>query len=231
MNASYSYSKRGRTARSHKVMVIPVLNRPMGNQENSYIKRLGGSFCPVFFLFSSLPIYPLLTGQFAHFALTSKQESDCFPSTRLHPKTIFSLTSVSPYYLVPASSLVSVSLRRPSSPLTTNMPVTQTPYQLNGPAVPISMPSKSPYYTPLAPSQPLPYSRISMSPTSAGSSVNTSAVPSLTSGSCAGSSCGEHENSSGGAGSIDLVEMMTNRLSLAIDPLPMDRSLAQQAQT
>lgn len=211
--------------------MIPVFNRPMGDRENSYIKRLGGSFSPFFFLFSSLPACPLLTGQFAHFALTSKQESDCFPSTRLQPKTIISLTCI---FIPPSACKLSGFCIFTASfvpHITTNMPVTQSPYQLNGPAVPISMPSKSPYYTPLAPSQPLPYSRISMSPTSAGSSVNTSAVPSLTSGSCMGSSCGEHENSSGGAGSVDLVEMMTNRLSMAIDPLPMDRSLAQQAQT
>ncbi|MCJ1353287.1 MAG: hypothetical protein MMC33_003272 [Icmadophila ericetorum] len=111
------------------------------------------------------------------------------------------------------------------------MPVTQSPYQLSVPAIPISMPNKSPYYTPPSLAQPLPYSRISVSPTSAGSSVNTSAVPSLTSGSCASNSCGEHENSSGGAGSVDLLEMMTTRLSVAIDPLPMDKSLVQQVQT
>ena len=65
----------------------------------------------------------------------------------------------------------------------------------------------------------------------AGSSANTSAVPSLTSGSYAGSATGGSESSNNGAGGVDLIEMMTDRLSNAVNPLPLDRSLAQQAQT
>ncbi|MCJ1226848.1 hypothetical protein MMC12_003502, partial [Toensbergia leucococca] len=87
------------------------------------------------------------------------------------------------------------------------------------------MPGKSPYYPP--PSQPAPYRRISMSPPAPGSSVNTSAVPSLTSGSYSGSAAGDHDSTSG----IDLVELLNDRLSNAVDPIPMDRSLAKQAQT
>ena len=87
------------------------------------------------------------------------------------------------------------------------------------------MPGKSPNYT--APAYPAPYSRVPISPPQPGSSVNTSAVPSLTSGSYAGSDA----SSNGGASGIDLVEMLNDRLSNAVDPLPLDRSLAQQAQT
>ncbi len=91
------------------------------------------------------------------------------------------------------------------------------------------MPGKAP----LSPSlvKPTPYSRIATSPPSAGSSVNTSAVPSLTSGSYAGSASGDYENGSSGAHGVDLIDMMNNRLSSAVNPLPLDRSLARQAQT
>ncbi|MCJ1271547.1 hypothetical protein MMC22_011449 [Lobaria immixta] len=91
------------------------------------------------------------------------------------------------------------------------------------------MPGKSPYYSP--PTHQVPYSRPIVSPPQPGSSVNTSAVPSLTSGSYAGSATGDSESSNGGASGIDLVEMLNDRLSNAVDPLPLDRSLARQAQT
>lgn len=78
---------------------------------------------------------------------------------------------------------------------------------------------------------PVSYSRVALSPPQAGSSANTSAVPSLTSGSYAGSSAGDSDSSNGGVSGIDLVELMNDRLSNAVDPLPLDRSLARQAQT
>lgn len=91
------------------------------------------------------------------------------------------------------------------------------------------MPGKSPYYSP--PTHQVPYTRPIVSPPQPGSSVNTSAVPSLTSGSYAGSATCDSENSHAGASGIDLVEMLNDRLSNAVDPLPLDRSLARQAQT
>ena len=109
------------------------------------------------------------------------------------------------------------------------MPAT-TVYRPAAPAVAFSTPVKSPYYTTAA-VKPAPYNRVPMSPATAGSSVNSSAVPSLTSGSYAGSSSGDRDSSSGGAGSVDLIDMMTDRLGNAVNPLPLDRSLAQQAQT
>lgn len=83
---------------------------------------------------------------------------------------------------------------------------------------PIYMPSKLPSYT--AHAQPLPYCRPAISPPSVASSVNTSAVPSLISG----------EDSPSNATSVDLMDMMTERLSNAVNPVPLDRSLARQAQ-
>ena len=91
------------------------------------------------------------------------------------------------------------------------------------------MPGKSPCYS--TPTHLAPYSRSAISPPQPGSSVNTSAVPSLTSGSYAGSSAGDYDSSHNGATGIDLVETLNDRLSNAIDTLPLDRSLARQAQT
>ncbi|KAI4185301.1 MAG: hypothetical protein L6R41_004215 [Letrouitia leprolyta] len=96
------------------------------------------------------------------------------------------------------------------------------------PAAPVSVPGKSPQNLPMHQAQ---YSRVGVSPPQAGSSANTSAVPSLTSGSYAGSTAGDYENASGGVSGVDLVELMNDRLSTAVDPIPLDRSLARQAQT
>lgn len=109
------------------------------------------------------------------------------------------------------------------------MPAVQPRYQVTTHSMPLTMPGKSQLSPPLV--KPTPYSRIATSPPSAGSSVNTSNVPSLTSGSYAGSASGDYENSSSGAHGVDLIDMMTNRMSTAVNPLPMDRSLARQAQT
>ena len=91
------------------------------------------------------------------------------------------------------------------------------------------MPGKTQISPPLV--QPTPYSRIATSPPSAGSSINTSAVPSLTSGSYANSVSGDHESFNSGAQGVDLIDMMSSRLSTAVDSLPLDRNLARQAQT
>ena len=108
------------------------------------------------------------------------------------------------------------------------MPSTQTLQPRSPPTYPIGVPRKTPQYTPLA--RAAPYSHPAISPPQPGSSVNTSAVPSLTSGSYSGSTTGD-ENSNAGASGVDLVELLNDRLSNAVDPLPLDRSLAKQAQT
>ena len=95
-------------------------------------------------------------------------------------------------------------------------------------ALPVSVPGKAHQNLPMHQAQ---YSRVAVSPPQAGSSANTSAVPSLTSGSYAGSTAGDSESSNSGVSGIDLVELMNDRLSTAVDPLPLDRGLARQAQT
>lgn len=106
-----------------------------------------------------------------------------------------------------------------------NMPSTQTLRAPSHPSLPLTMPGKSPYYSPPMAHQG-PYARPVVSPPTPGSSVNTSAVPSLTSGSQSG-----EDNVPHGASNIDLVEMLNDRLSNAVDTLPLDRSLVRQAQT
>lgn len=106
-----------------------------------------------------------------------------------------------------------------------NMPSTQTLHAPSHPSLPLAMPGKQPYYSPPMTHQ-VPYARPIISPQTPGSSVNTSAVPSLTSGSQTG-----EDNVPHGASGIDLVEMLNDRLSNAVDTLPLDRSLVRQAQT
>ncbi|KAL8646219.1 MAG: hypothetical protein Q9210_006263, partial [Variospora velana] len=95
-------------------------------------------------------------------------------------------------------------------------------------ALSVAVPGKSPQNLPMHRAS---YSRVAVSPPQAGSSANSSAVPSLTSGSYAGSSGGDYDSSNGPASSVDLVELMNDRLGSAVNPLPLDRSLARQAQT
>ena len=106
-----------------------------------------------------------------------------------------------------------------------NMPSTQTLHAPSHPSLPLAMSGKSPYYSPPMAHQ-VPYARPIISTPTPGSSVNTSAVPSLTSGSQSG-----EDNVPHGASGIDLVEMLNDRLSNAVDTLPLDRSLVRQAQT
>ncbi|KAL8960619.1 MAG: hypothetical protein Q9193_002705 [Seirophora villosa] len=95
-------------------------------------------------------------------------------------------------------------------------------------ALPVPVPGKAPQNLPMHQAS---YSRVAVSPPQAGSSVNSSAVPSLSSGSYAGSTAGDSESSNGAASGVDLVELMNDRLGSAVNPLPLDRSLARQAQT
>ncbi|CAF9932063.1 hypothetical protein IMSHALPRED_008784 [Imshaugia aleurites] len=105
------------------------------------------------------------------------------------------------------------------------MPVTQTRYQAPTYSRPVAMPGKPASKLPVA--YPAPYGRVAISPPQRGSSANTSAVPSLTSDSGSNSSdCGD-----GGSSGIDLVELLNDKLSTTVSPMPLDRSLARQAQT
>ena len=73
------------------------------------------------------------------------------------------------------------------------------------------------------------YSQLSASPPERPESVSTSGAGlySAASSSYAGS---EYEASTSGATSVDLLDYMNDRLSQAYNPLPMDQSLAKQAQ-
>jgi len=98
---------------------------------------------------------------------------------------------------------------------------------------PINMPQKPGVY-PTYP-QHGPYGRVSVSPPEAPESVTTgsgvtSYDPSAASSSYAGSAS-EYEASSTGAASIDLLDYMNDRLATTYNPMPLDRGLAQQAQT
>lgn len=107
------------------------------------------------------------------------------------------------------------------------MPAAGT-YQPQYPSLPITVPTKSPSHAVPQPARQSPYSRVATSPPSAGSSIAASAVPSLTNGE---SIKDERDGSSGGARGVDLIDMMTDRLSIAVNPIPMDKSIVKQAQT
>lgn len=106
-----------------------------------------------------------------------------------------------------------------------DMPVTQTRYQAPTYSRPVAMPGKPASKLPVA--YPAPYGRVAISPPQRGSSANTSAVPSLTSDSGSNSS----EYGDGASSGIDLVELLNDKLSTTVSPMPLDRSLARQAQT
>jgi biogenesis of lysosome-related organelles complex 1 subunit KXD1 len=105
--------------------------------------------------------------------------------------------------------------------------------------VPINPAQKQGYY-PTYPgypgyptAQPATYSRISASPPEAAESVTTSGVPSYapsaTSSSYAGSAS-DYDTSTGTTAGVDLLEYMGDRVNGSLDPIPLDRSLAKQAQ-
>ena len=85
---------------------------------------------------------------------------------------------------------------------------------------------KSPSKIPVA--YPAPYKYVTPSPRHGGSSVNTSAVPSLVSDSGSGASA---RSSDGGMSDVDLLDMLDIKLSHSVKPEPLDRGMAKQAQT
>jgi biogenesis of lysosome-related organelles complex 1 subunit KXD1 len=98
------------------------------------------------------------------------------------------------------------------------------------PSQPITMPSKG--STPMYPYGQTDYSRISSSPpegTDTASSGGPSYDPTAISGSYA-ASASDYEASSGLA-SIDLLDLMNERLQGSYDPITMDQTLVQQVQT
>lgn len=97
-------------------------------------------------------------------------------------------------------------------------------------SMPIAMPSKSQHYS----YSTAPRGAYAVSPPEAPESVSTdsriNSAYSATSSSYAGSASGDYDSTSSANG-VDLHEYMQDRFSNAFDPLPLDRSLAKQAQT
>lgn len=96
-------------------------------------------------------------------------------------------------------------------------------------SLPMAMPAKSPHYY-----QPSVRNAYAVSPPEVAESVTTGSGMnsgySATSSSYAGSASG-YDESTGSANGVDLHEYMQDRFATAFDPLPLDRSLATQAQT
>lgn len=92
----------------------------------------------------------------------------------------------------------------------------------------MNVPSKAP-----APANLYPISRVSGSPPDLSDASTTGG--SRTSGGFSystGSASGDYESSSGGSfSSVDVVDVLNDRLQNAFDPTPMDKGLATQAQT
>lgn len=102
-------------------------------------------------------------------------------------------------------------------------------------SAPINMPQQKAGYPAYPTYQTGPYGRVSVSPPEAPESITTgsgvtSYDPSAASSSYAGSAS-EYDTSSTGQSSVDLLDYMNDRLSTAFNPMPLDRSLAQQTQT
>lgn len=118
----------------------------------------------------------------------------------------------------------------------TTMPASTPLYQ---PAHPTMMPRATGKPAPRGGMHPAPFrpagsppTAVSYAPASWAPSASSSAVPSLTNGSYSyARSTGSEDSGSAGTSSIDLIDLMTERISTAVNPLPMDRSIAGQAQT
>ena len=105
------------------------------------------------------------------------------------------------------------------------MPVATTSYSVVPTSAAVSVPRKAGQPLPLYARQAPVQLRHSTSPTSATPSIASSAVPSLSNGHSSRSS------ESDGHHGVDLIDMMTDRLHLAVNPEPLDRTIAKQAQT
>jgi hypothetical protein len=95
--------------------------------------------------------------------------------------------------------------------------------------LPITMPSKAPAYH-------YPVSRVAMSPPEMSDSSTYSGSRSsgrsysARSSDCAASQSSDYDSYTS-ASSVDVVEMLSERMNAAFDPIRMDQSLARQAQS
>ncbi|KAI9374283.1 hypothetical protein BJX61DRAFT_317731 [Aspergillus egyptiacus] len=93
-------------------------------------------------------------------------------------------------------------------------------------SLPVDVPSKAP-----GPANLYPISRVSGSPPELSDASTTTG--SRTSGAFSygtGSISGDYESSSGSFSSVDVVDILNDRLQNAFDPTPLDKGLAMQAQ-
>lgn len=109
-------------------------------------------------------------------------------------------------------------------------------YQVSYSTLPLAVPTKSPTDTYSYPTTGK-YS-YSVSPpetsesTASGPSYGASAYSATSASSYAGSTSGDYDSSSSAsANGVDMQEYMQDRFNGAFDPLPLDRTLAVQAQT
>lgn len=103
------------------------------------------------------------------------------------------------------------------------------PYQPTG-SLPVNVPGKSPQqpYASRHSRNSSGYSQLSASPPERPESVSSSGAGLY---SAASSQYGGSEyDSSSGATSVDLLDYMNDRLSQAYNPIPLDKTLARQAQ-
>jgi hypothetical protein len=96
-------------------------------------------------------------------------------------------------------------------------------------SLPIAVPHKQPYYPPQSHGYAVSPPEAPESVTTGTTSYGNSAY-SATSSSYAGSASGEYDSTSSANG-VDMQEYMQDRFAGAFDPLPLDRTLAVQAQT
>ncbi|RDW86821.1 KxDL motif-containing protein [Aspergillus mulundensis] len=99
-------------------------------------------------------------------------------------------------------------------------------HHYQSPALPMNVPSKVP-----GPASLYPISRVSGSPPDLSDASTTTG--SRTSGGFSystGSASGDYESSSGSFSSVDVVDVLNDRLQNAFDPTSLDKGLAMQAQ-
>ena len=104
-------------------------------------------------------------------------------------------------------------------------------YQPTG-SLPVAVPAKSPQsnFTPRHARNSSAYSQLSASPPERPESISTSSGAGLYSAASSSYAGSDYESLTTGATSVDLLDYMSDRLSQAYNPLPMDRSLVKQAQ-
>ncbi|KAF2227952.1 hypothetical protein BDZ85DRAFT_255160 [Elsinoe ampelina] len=141
------------------------------------------------------------------FSLHLNLDKHCYPisnqacTTLTYHSPIMPPTYQTPHYSSSATPHFSTAAKAPA---------TTSPYQ--------------PYYAPATYVQPLIHRRVPSASPERAESITTS-------GGTFSASSSDYDTSSTGGSSVDLLEYMSDRLSSTIDPTPLDRSLATQAQT